>query len=168
MAAGKMVVSRFYEGEPMGAQEIWDQFYPFIGDFIGFSMGITREGNRHLNSKKRSVLDFVHKLMEDPQARACEHVVFIANGGIEPALIASHYLNIPKITPIAFSAYRLSDEEVCLPFWLYDSGRIEEIEGKNVLLVDDVKSQGTSLDRVTGFIETQKPKSIIPRYVFKI
>ena len=68
-----------------------------------------------------------------------DYIVGISRGGLLPAVMISHYLNIP-MKPLQVS---LRDHEGCVS----DLGMAEDaFDGKNILIVDDINDQGNTLN----------------------
>jgi xanthine phosphoribosyltransferase len=68
-----------------------------------------------------------------------DYIVGISRGGLLPAVMISHYLNIP-MKPLQVS---LRDHEECVS----DLGMAEDaFDGKNILIVDDINDQGNTLN----------------------
>ncbi len=68
-----------------------------------------------------------------------DYIVGISRGGLLPAVMISHYFNIP-MKPLQVS---LRDGEDCVS----DLGMAEDaFDGKNILIVDDINDQGTTLN----------------------
>lgn len=68
-----------------------------------------------------------------------DYIVGISRGGLLPAVMISHYFNIP-MKPLQVS---LRDHEDCVS----DLGMAEDaFEGKNILIVDDINDQGSTLN----------------------
>ncbi len=166
LGAGRQIVRNFYSGTPLDAQQTWELFYPFISNFEMLSWGGTGNRNRYLNGESRRVLDFGYALKKDAAVRQCDQIVFISKGGLEPALIAAEQLNIPSVFPLAFSRYKFQDKKVCAPFWLYDQCPLQELRGKNILLVDDAAhAPKTTLKAVEQFITPHQPSSVTSQVV---
>lgn len=68
-----------------------------------------------------------------------DYIVGISRGGLLPAVMISHYLDIP-MKPLQVS---LRDNQECVS----DLGMAEDaFNGKNILIVDDINDQGTTLN----------------------
>lgn len=68
-----------------------------------------------------------------------DYIVGISRGGLLLAVMISHYLNIP-MKPLQVS---LRDNQECVS----DLGMAEDaFDGKNILIVDDINDQGTTLN----------------------
>ena len=68
-----------------------------------------------------------------------DYIVGIIRGGLLPAVMISHYFNIP-MKPLQVS---LRDGGDCVS----DLGMAEDaFDGKNILIVDDINDQGTTLN----------------------
>ncbi len=68
-----------------------------------------------------------------------DYIVGISRGGLLPAVMISHYFDIP-MKPLQVS---LRDGGDCVS----DLGMAEDaFDGKNILIVDDINDQGTTLD----------------------
>lgn len=68
-----------------------------------------------------------------------DYIVGISRGGLLPAVMISHFFNIP-MKPLQVS---LRDHEECVS----DLGMAEDaFDGKNILIVDDINDQGSTLN----------------------
>ncbi len=68
-----------------------------------------------------------------------DYIVGISRGGLLPAVMISHYFDIP-MKPLQVS---LRDSGDCVS----DLGMAEDaFDGKNILIVDDINDQGTTLN----------------------
>lgn len=90
-------------------------------------------------------------------------VIGIARGGIPVAMVVSDHLGI-KIDFINVKSYRRIAER--------SSPRIlstltESIEGKNVLLVDDLVDHGVTMDMVKQYLGELRPKLLESAVLFK-
>ena len=90
-------------------------------------------------------------------------VVGIARGGIPVAMVASDRLGV-KIDMINVKSYT-GIEKRGSPTIL--STLTERIQGKSVLLVDDLVDQGDTLALVQGYLKKQKPKTLLTAVLFK-
>jgi len=90
-------------------------------------------------------------------------VVGIARGGIPVAMVVSDHLNV-KIDFVNVKSYNDIGKRVP-PKIL--STLTEKIEGKNVLLVDDLVDQGDTLTLMRGYLQEQKPRTLDSAVLFK-
>ena len=90
-------------------------------------------------------------------------VVGIARGGIPVAMVVSDHLDV-KIDMINVKSYT-GIEKRGSPTIL--STLTERIQGKSVLLVDDLVDQGDTLALVQGYLKKQKPKTLLTAVLFK-
>ena len=68
-----------------------------------------------------------------------DYIVGISRGGLLPAVMISHYFEIP-MKPLQVS---LRDDSECVS----DLGMAEDaFDGKNILIVDDINDQGSTLN----------------------
>ncbi len=80
-----------------------------------------------------------------------DYIVGISRGGLLPAVMISHYFDIP-MKPLQVS---LRDGGDCVS----DLGMAEDaFDGKNILIVDDINDQGTTLN----WIMTDWPSGCLP------
>jgi hypoxanthine phosphoribosyltransferase len=74
-----------------------------------------------------------------------DYVVGITRGGLYPALMISHYLNIPMHT----LKVSMRDDDHCESnLWMAADAFGHEQEKKNILIVDDINDSGATLDWV--------------------
>ena len=90
-------------------------------------------------------------------------VVGIARGGIPVAMVISDHLNV-KVDFVNVKSY--SDIGKRSPPKIL-STLTEGIQGKDILLVDDLVDQGDTLTLMKGFLSDQKPKTLETSVLFK-
>lgn len=90
-------------------------------------------------------------------------VVGIARGGIPVAMVVSDRLNV-KIDFVNVKSY--NDIGKRTPPRIL-STLVEGVEGKDVLLVDDLVDQGDTMAFLTKYLMGQKPKSLQTAVMFK-
>ena len=90
-------------------------------------------------------------------------VVGIARGGIPVAMVVSDHLNV-KIDFVNVKSY--SDIGKRTPPRIL-STLVEGIEGKEILLVDDLVDQGDTMIFLKKYLTDQRPKSIETAVMFK-
>jgi len=90
-------------------------------------------------------------------------VVGIARGGIPVAMVVSDHLNV-KVDFVNVKSY--SDIGRRAPPKIL-STLTEAIQGKDILLVDDLVDQGDTLTLMSGFLSGQKPKTLETAVLFK-
>lgn len=90
-------------------------------------------------------------------------VVGIARGGIPVAMVVSDHLNV-KIDFVNVKSYNGIGKRTA-PRIL--STFVEGVEGKEVLLVDDLVDQGDTLIFMKKYLDDQKPKSLETAVMFK-
>ncbi len=90
-------------------------------------------------------------------------VVGIARGGIPVAMVVSDHLDV-KIDFINVKSYNDIGKRTA-PKIL--STLTEGVEGKHVLLVDDLVDQGDTMAFLSNFLDEQKPKSLETAVLFR-
>lgn len=90
-----------------------------------------------------------------------EIIIAIQRGGFIPAVHLSHLLSVRDIRPLYIQ--RTKDESAMAkkikPIVKYIN-LLKDIQGKNVLIVDDVVGSGATLKIVKKIIAAQKPKDV--------
>jgi len=90
-------------------------------------------------------------------------VVGIARGGIPVAMVVSDHLNV-KVDFVNVKSYsdigRRSEPKIL-------STLTERIEGKDILLVDDLVDQGDTLAFMKGYLGEQKPRTLETAVLFR-
>jgi len=97
------------------------------------------------------------------KGRAYDLVVGIARGGIPVAMVVSDHLNV-KVDFVNVKSY--SDIGKRAPPKIL-STLTEAIQGKDILLVDDLVDQGDTLTLMTGYLSAQKPHALETAVLFK-
>jgi uncharacterized protein len=90
-------------------------------------------------------------------------VVGIARGGIPVAMVVSDHLNV-KVDFVNVKSY--SDIGKRGPPKIL-STLTEAIQGKDILLVDDLVDQGDTMTLMTGYLSAQKPRTLETAVLFK-
>ncbi len=90
-------------------------------------------------------------------------VVGIARGGIPVAMVVSDHLNV-KIDFVNVKSYSSIGQRTA-PRIL--STLVEGVEGKDVLLVDDLVDQGDTIVFLKKYLEDQRPRSLETAVMFK-
>ena len=90
-------------------------------------------------------------------------VVGIARGGIPVAMVVSDHLNV-KVDFVNVKSY--NDIGKRAPPKIL-STLTEAIQGKDILLVDDLVDQGDTLTLMTQYLSGQKPKTLETAVLFK-
>lgn len=96
-------------------------------------------------------------------SRHYDLVVGIARGGIPVAMVVSDHLNV-KIDFVNVKSYNDIGKRTA-PRIL--STLVEGVEGKDVLLVDDLVDQGDTMVFLRKYLNDQKPKSLETAVMFK-
>ncbi len=90
---------------------------------------------------EKDVNGFVHSIIRDMVLDGFkpDYVVGLTRGGLNPALMISHYLEIPMHT----LKVSLRDDDHCESnLWMAE----EAYTGKNILIVDDINDSGATLN----------------------
>ena len=92
-----------------------------------------------------------------------DYVVGLTRGGLAPAVLISHYLDIPMHTlDVSFRDADIGPES---NLWMaedaygYDNGKSNPELRKNILIVDDINDSGATLD----WIRQDWPSSCLPK-----
>ncbi len=88
-----------------------------------------------------------------------DSVFYVASGGAEPALLyCARNGGIP--TPIRFSMYSKEDTHVRLPIDMPKEYLREKVEGKRILVVEDIVISGKSVVKTMDYLAKFDPKAI--------
>lgn len=87
-----------------------------------------------------------------------EVVVGIAMGGLIPAVVLADLLDL-EVDAVGAKLYRSVGEREDRPLITQDTS--VEIEGKMVILVDDVADSGRTLGAVIEYMKARKPKELV-------
>ncbi len=104
------------------------------------------------------LLGKIEKIKYDPDI-----IVTIKRGGLIPAVILSHKLDVRDV--VVIDASRTEDDTVNAqkhkPKLYFDERELSKIEGKKVLLIDDIVGSGETLKDVKDLLIRFNPSSII-------
>lgn len=105
---------------------------------------------------EENIFDIAEKIIKDdfyPDA-----IVAILTGGVIPAKLISDLLGIKNIKYIEIKFYRAVGRTDVKP--TIKAVYVNDLENKNVLVIDDVADSGETLDAVTNIITMFNPKKI--------
>lgn len=90
-----------------------------------------------------------------------EIIIAIQRGGLIPATILSHLLNIRDIE-VVISTRNVSDDihSEKIPPNVSENYRLTRINGKKILIVDDIIGSGATMQKVVNLIREYHPLSI--------
>lgn len=91
-----------------------------------------------------------------------DEIVATARGGLTLGHLLSDFLRIP-ICSITIQSYTDIQKQGEVQI---TAGLKKRIQGKNILLVDDIADSGKTLKRAMGYLKRFHPKSIIPVTMF--
>lgn len=154
--AGKAIVGNFYRNR-RGLSEIADLVKP-----ISPELGETFEcgaKSRHLEGTERGIFYFGKNLEEyESKFGSPDVIVNVATGAFEPAFLACDIFEGTDMLHIRYSRISLKDNSVVHP---YNEDSLKElIKGGNVLVIEDVMCEGTSMDNVIDFLIRFNPKKL--------
>lgn len=87
-----------------------------------------------------------------------EVIVAIPTGGVVPSKLLKDILNIERIRYIEIKLYKNVGKKDVKP--VVKSVCVDDIEGKDVLVVDDVADSGETLEAVSNVLSMFNPKSV--------
>ncbi len=93
------------------------------------------------------IVDLIHHAGYQPNI-----IIGLARGGLVPAVILSHMLEIPMIS-VAYSSKYGEGERTCV-------NELPLITDRKILLVDEIADSGNTLYEVTGFYNHKKRNSV--------
>jgi phosphoribosylpyrophosphate synthetase len=85
-------------------------------------------------------------------------IIPVASGGFEPALLVADYLGVSNLFPIRYSIAHRFDKEVRIPRNIPLPMASQTINGKNVLIVDDISDTGNTAKRIAKWVTSLGPK----------
>jgi len=105
---------------------------------------------------KSTVLDICTKIAES--GFKPDYIVGLTRGGLYPAVLISHYLNVPMHT-LNVSFRDGDDMSAESNLWMaedafgyvsetYDGDPAKSTKGKNILIVDDINDTGATINRI--------------------
>ncbi|MDO8516557.1 MAG: phosphoribosyltransferase [Nanoarchaeota archaeon] len=115
---------------------------------------------RHLSGEECNIRDFANNLEEKLKHENIDLIIPIMSGGFEPAALLKDWLAIDQFLPIRYSSRTKKDDSVLVPALAPEDYIKEQIKGKNILLIDDIKASGKTLHDVNQFLKQNFPKKI--------
>lgn len=89
-----------------------------------------------------------------------ELIVPVASGGFEPALVAAYILGAKYVLPVRYSPLTRNDNHVLVPFNAPQDYVHKQLEGKHILIIDDVSESGLTAKTVTDWTLNFNPASV--------
>lgn len=115
---------------------------------------------RHLYNKDFSVKSHARNIASILKDDEIDLVIPIASGGFEPAALISKYLGISDSFPIRFSIVSRADDEVLVPSQAPVDYTHEQINGKRVLIVEDIVCSGSTTSAVINWFRGFEPAQV--------
>ena len=156
--SANMLMSQYFLGD-RESKERWVTHYSSYTDF-GRELNVAL-GNYFEHMKKwRSIpqeMENQYKMVKD--LPKIETIATIASGGFEAAYLAMNILGVDNLMPFRYSHESRDDSEVRFPKLApEDDGAA--IEGKSVLLIDDIIGSGKTIREGTKYVMGKNPKEL--------
>ncbi len=87
-------------------------------------------------------------------------IIPIASGGFEPAALLAERVNPEKLFPMRYSKCYHNDAAVLVPPAAPSEYAAQQIEGKNVLIIDDVVCTGMTAEKVIDKVKKHDPATV--------
>jgi hypoxanthine phosphoribosyltransferase len=167
LSLDETVVAAFRAGRPMDIKKFWV-------DLAKISYSLNRETGfiAQLNPQSRYLEEdtpvlnaycmrvLYKNLREKLNDINIDTIIYIANGGLEAALLVKMVKPAAKLIPLRYSQYRLRDNSPNIPNCMSLSEFYASIENKSILIIDDDIDTGCSMSKITHWIEKLKPKEL--------
>lgn len=160
MWCGVLAAEAVYLGNedliPFVKQVLWNEREQLI------STGLKRKSKENYLSNFRPIIrNFGQDIKNFIAAEGkIDTIVCITSGGFEPAFIAGVFAEGAEILPMRCSRYTKADSNVRVPKAWTSEYLASKIQGKRVLIVDDVICSGVTLRLVMDYLSVYKPKEI--------
>lgn len=151
----KSVVYDFYIGDRGNIMNIKYPINEISQKIITISSG-ENVRHRHLNGYDEAVASSCSDVAAELYEKNINTVVPILSGGLEPAMLLAHNLNVKNVSPIRTHVGGTVDSENIINFYSFR----ESIDGKNILISDDVLQTGSTAKSVMSFVKEFNPNNI--------
>ena len=123
---------------------------------------------RHLCGDEDFVGPQISELSEALKDEGVNLIISIASGGFEPAALTADYLGVNQIFPVRYSHLSHYDKKVLVPQYTPDNYSQRQIQGKAVLIIDDIFDTGRTASAITKWAKKHGPTKIYFAFVRKI
>ena len=159
--AGKLAYGSFYRGNGIDFDKVREMILPNASKIIKYSNEENAKPRHLANSNgHKEIQDFGLILTEIASVKEpFDTIVCCASGGFEPSFLAMDILEKNTIVPVRYSwvSGDRQDFKVKFPKYAPDDYLSSKVDGKKVLVVEDVVSSGRSLAEVLEMVEDNKP-----------
>ena len=160
--AGKKAIGSFYRGNGVDFDDIREIFLPYASIILQYGNNDCTAKHRHAyftdyDEVQRFGLNLpiLSDYIEDTDTIVC-----VASGGFEPSYLLMDMMDKEDLAVMRYSYNNKNDSEVRVPAFVTESDLGSQIEGKKVLVVEDVVSTCKSLNQVMKFVYNRKPKEV--------
>ena len=155
-----MTVAGFYrQRRKVPFSEIRELVLPFAPKLIEYGSDKACK-HRHLRDLEKRVKDYGHRVSNALTGERLDIVLPIASGGFEPAVLIADYLQIDQVFPVRYSITGRRDKKVLIPAHLSPDYPRQNIEGRKILVVDDVVGRGTTISKLAEWVENLNPSKV--------
>ena len=161
LLAGETFVDNFYRGEVIDFDEILDMIMPYETEILKWGYkGSAKQ--RHLNGELHilKLQSFGFNIPEIVDMVNPDTLVCIASGGFEPAIIAKNITDNKTLAILKYSRIYERNEEVRIPSETPNDCLHKKIEGKRVLVIDDLIVSGKTIYKVLNYLSEMEPETL--------
>lgn len=154
----RLTVAQYYKSQPIPFHDVRECVLPYSEQLVRYGL----KGKckiRHLDKKEHELPAYISDVTEALDDKQIDLIIPIASGGFEPACLTADYLNVANMLPIRCSRVSRSDTRVVTPYQAPEDYALHAIQGKHVLLVDDILLSGGTSSKTIKWVQKHNPGS---------
>jgi len=153
------VVSYYNNNKEIPLDEVREAILPYASWLVKYGSEWKCK-SRHLEGRESHVRKYAAKIASALEGEKVDLIIPVASGGFEPAALAADCLGMDQLLPIRYSRVSKLDSRVLVPKQAPNNHARQNIQEKNILLVDDIVASGNTISRVIGWAARYSPAKI--------
>lgn len=156
----QLTVAGFYRhGGEVPFSSVRELVMPYERAIVTHGSGKACKG-RHLAGNESQVGSYAISVADALREEKVDLVIPVASGGFEPATLTADYLGVSQMFPIRFSRVSRSDGGVLLPSQSPKRYAQQQVEGRNILVVDDIVASGKTTEEIANWLRGLNPARV--------